>query len=95
MLIDKSISIATGSMMVYELWPAPMRKEVHRLQGDDNFETWDTFPASLSEMAVWADVYKDPLRKDTSRNHILIYKSVPNTKANTVFPVAICLQGIL
>lgn len=90
-----SFLTATEETMVFELWPTPMRKQVRRLKGDHDFEPWDIFPATLSEMATWADVYKDPARKDTSRNHILIYKSVPNTKADTVFPVAIRLQGIL
>lgn len=81
--------------MAFELWPTPMRKEVRRLQGDNDYESWDIFPASLSDMVTWADIYKDPSQKDTSRNHILIYKSVRNTKPNTVFPVAIRLQGIL
>ncbi|KAG1722487.1 hypothetical protein EDB19DRAFT_1916663 [Suillus lakei] len=46
-------------------------------------------------MAEWADVYKDTESKDPSRNRILIYKNVPNMAPDTVFPVAIRLQGLL
>ncbi|KAG1871362.1 hypothetical protein DFJ58DRAFT_722785 [Suillus subalutaceus] len=46
-------------------------------------------------MAEWADVYKDREHKDPSRNRILIYKTMPNAAPNTVFPMAIRLQGLL
>jgi hypothetical protein len=41
-----------------------------------------TSPSSLAKIADWADIYKDMEHKDESRNHILIYKSVPNRFGN-------------
>ncbi|KAG1880087.1 hypothetical protein F4604DRAFT_1922777 [Suillus subluteus] len=34
-------------------------------------------------MADWADIYQDPERKDKLRNRILIYKDIPDAKADT------------
>jgi hypothetical protein len=46
-------------------------------------------------MTEWAEVYKDEERKDKSRNQILIYKEMQNKDPATVFPVALCIQGLL
>ncbi|KAG1855297.1 hypothetical protein F4604DRAFT_1932359 [Suillus subluteus] len=80
--------------MVFELWPTPMKKEVRRLQGDDDYAEWELFPASLQGMAEWCDIYQDPEWKDKSRDYILIYKNM-DTKPNTVYPIAIRVQGLL
>lgn len=87
--------IASSDLMTFELWPSPMRKEIRRLQGDFDYESWQLFPSSLQTLAEWADVYRDPDQKDKSRDRILIYKDIPNAKPNTVYPVAIRVQGLL
>jgi hypothetical protein len=46
-------------------------------------------------MTEWAEVYKDEERKDKSRNQILIYKEMQNKDPAMVFPVALCIQGLL
>ncbi|KAG1877462.1 hypothetical protein F4604DRAFT_1680127 [Suillus subluteus] len=89
-----SFLAASADTMVFELWPTPMKKEVQRLQGDDDYAGWELFPASLQGMAEWSDIYQDPEWKDKSRDHILIYKNIMDTKPNTVYPVAIRVQGL-
>ncbi|KAG1878163.1 hypothetical protein F4604DRAFT_2001276 [Suillus subluteus] len=70
-------------------------QKIPKLRGSKELAAWQLFPSSLPGIANWADVYKDTEHKDPSRNHILIYKTIPNTAPNTVFPVAIRLQGLL
>lgn len=81
--------------MAYELWPKEMRTEIRRLQGPDDLEGWELFPADLREMVEWADVYKDREKKDPSRNNILIYKHLEDAESDTIYPVAIRMHGIL
>ncbi|KAG1743506.1 hypothetical protein EDB19DRAFT_1964547 [Suillus lakei] len=78
-----------------KLWPPEVAREMLKLQGPEALASWQLFPSSLAKMAEWADVYKDTESKDPSRNHILIYKNIPNMAPDTVFPVAIRLQGLL
>ncbi|KAG1788108.1 uncharacterized protein HD556DRAFT_912938 [Suillus plorans] len=90
-----SFLAASENTMAFELWPAPMKKEIQRLQGDYDYASWELFPSSLRDMADWADVYQDPERKDKSRDRILIYKHIPDGEPGTVYPVALRLQGLL
>ncbi|KAG1732743.1 hypothetical protein EDB19DRAFT_1831229 [Suillus lakei] len=72
-----------------------MKKEVRRMQGNDQFDSWELFPYSLQTLAKWADVYQDRVRPDKLRDHILIYKNLLDAKPGEVYPVAIRLQGLL
>ncbi|KAG1851053.1 hypothetical protein DFJ58DRAFT_842249 [Suillus subalutaceus] len=90
-----SFLAASEDTMAFELWPKAMKNEVRRLQGDEGYVAWQLFPCSLQAMAKWADVYQDPKQKDKSRDHILIYKDVEDAQPGTIYPVAICLQGML
>ncbi|KAG2108801.1 hypothetical protein BD769DRAFT_1392701 [Suillus cothurnatus] len=90
-----SFLAAHESFMAYKLWLKSMTDEIRRLQGPEDLESWELFPSLLQEMAEWADVYKDEDKHDKSRNHTLIYKHVPEEDMTTIFPVAICLHGIL
>lgn len=90
-----SFLAAPKTFMAYELWPKQMTNEIRRLQGPDDLESWELFPADLTEMVQWADVYKDRERKDPSRNHLLIYKNLDDPELNTIYPVALRIHGIL
>ncbi|KAG2155402.1 hypothetical protein DEU56DRAFT_750966 [Suillus clintonianus] len=72
-----------------------MSNEIRRLQGPEDLESWELFPADLQEMVDWADVYKDHEKKDLSRNHLLIYKHVEESESSTIYPVAVRIHGIL
>ncbi|KAG1811914.1 hypothetical protein EV424DRAFT_1542324 [Suillus variegatus] len=90
-----SFLAASENTMVFELWPTPMRKEIQRLPGDNDYASWELFPSSLQAMAEWADIYQDRERKDKSRDQILIYKDIPDAEPDTVYPVTVRLQGLL
>ncbi|KAG1886355.1 uncharacterized protein F5891DRAFT_989133 [Suillus fuscotomentosus] len=90
-----SFLAASEDTMVFELWPKAMKNEIRRLQGDNDYASWELFPASLQDMAKWADVYQDHEQRDKSRDRILIYKEVPDAEPGTIYPVAIRLHGIL
>ncbi|KAG2145273.1 hypothetical protein DEU56DRAFT_754129 [Suillus clintonianus] len=90
-----SFLTASDDTMTFDLWPEPMKKEVRRMQGNDQFDSWELFPYSLQTLAKWADVYQDRARPDKSRDRILIYKNLLDAKPGEVYPVAIHLQGLL
>ncbi|KAG1727123.1 hypothetical protein EDB19DRAFT_1833196 [Suillus lakei] len=46
-------------------------------------------------MSFLTDVYQDCEQQDKLRDRILIYKNLVDAKPGTVYPVAICLQGLL
>ncbi|KAG1856184.1 hypothetical protein C8R48DRAFT_776018 [Suillus tomentosus] len=90
-----SFLAASEDTMIFELWPKAMKNEFQRLQGDNDYASWELFPASLQDMAKWADIYQDHKQRDKLRDCILIYKEVPDTEPGTIYPVAIRLHGIL
>ncbi|KAH7918546.1 hypothetical protein BV22DRAFT_1024426 [Leucogyrophana mollusca] len=60
-----------------------------------DLESWEIFPNTIEGMVEWADLFRDSTVKDSSRNRILIYKSLKDSTTGDVFPVSIRLQGIL
>ncbi|KAG0701021.1 hypothetical protein DFH29DRAFT_1069876 [Suillus ampliporus] len=99
-----SFLTASEDTLICELWPTEMAKEMQKLRGTTALASWQLFPYSLPKMAEWADVYKDEECKDPSRNHILIYKTVPNMAQNTIrkldwmyteqYNMSHCLQAV-
>lgn len=82
--------------MGYDMWPTRLLAKIRRLQGPGNLKTWELFPSSLQQMAQWADVYKDPSRKDQARNRLLIYKCVYMEETpNIIYLVALRIHGML
>ncbi|KAG2084533.1 uncharacterized protein F5147DRAFT_659796 [Suillus discolor] len=46
-------------LLACDLWPPAVTKELQKLRGSKELAAWQIFPSTLSQMAEWADVYKD------------------------------------
>lgn len=86
---------ANDGYMVHDLWPADLTEQIKHLQPDQGLLAWQKFPSTLPKLIEWAEVYRDVEQKDKSCDRILIYKHMPNARANTLYPVALRVHGFL
>ncbi|KAJ7118466.1 hypothetical protein C8R43DRAFT_1137398 [Mycena crocata] len=56
---------------------------------------WMVAPNTMANMFDWAYVAKNQRTLDASREQMLLYKNPPRVATNTLFPVAIRLQGFI
>ena len=82
--------------LAVDLWPSPYNAIIKRRCDIAQLQQWEQFPTSLNRLVKWATIAKLPSSTDHSRDHILVYKTLPASDSeDALYPISIRLFGFL
>lgn len=92
-LSDAEYILDHNGAFTKDLWPVPLLATVNG-RTHEELEGWQIMPISFLEICEWAYIS----RKKEQANHTWLYQllyNTPDTPMNTIYPVVLCVQGIL